>query len=301
VPDLASALGRVVTAMVTPFTADRELDLDGAQRLADHLVTHGTDTVLVHGTTGESPTLGDDEMWKLLGAVKEAVAGRGQVWMGTGSNDTRKAVASTRRAAEVGVDACLVVTPYYNRPSQAALVAHFTTVASVTDLPVVLYDVPARTAREIALETLVELCQIDNIAGVKDAADNLGKAAEVVAATRGAPGGFAVWCGADELNLPMLAVGARGFVSVSAHLCGSQLAEMVDVFASDPARARDLHLGQMPLHRALFAEPSPAPLKGALNRVGLPAGPVRPPLLEADEATVDAVVAALEVAGVTPG
>jgi 4-hydroxy-tetrahydrodipicolinate synthase len=186
------------------------------------------------------------------------------------------------------------VTPYYNRPDQRGLTQHFLAVAAATDRPVLLYDVPHRTARQIALSTLVELAQVPNIVGVKDATNALGRAAELVAATDGAPGGFALWCGADETNLPFLAVGAVGVVSVSAHLVGPEIAAMIAAFPTDPGRARQLHLDCMPMHRALFAEPSPAPLKAALSVLGLPGGPVRPPLVDASPEVVEAVLAALE-------
>jgi 4-hydroxy-tetrahydrodipicolinate synthase len=286
--------GHVVTAMATPFTADGALDTAGAARLARHLVEHGTDTVLLHGTTGESPTLRGEEVWRLLEAVRAEVGDDARVMLGTGSNDTAHAVSSTARAAEAGADSVLVVTPYYNKPSQRALVAHFTTVAAATDLPVLLYDVPGRTATEIALDTLATLAEVPNIVGVKDAATDLAKTAEVVAATAGAPGGFEVYSGADEVNLPMLAVGAVGFVSVASHLAGPELAEMARLFETDPVKARELHLRLLPLCRALFLEPSPAPLKAALAARGLPAGPVRAPLVDALDATRDAVLAALD-------
>lgn len=291
-------VGPIVTAMVTPFDEQGQLDLDGAQRLAAHLVEHGTDTVLVCGTTGESPTVADGERWDLLGAVREATSGRATVMVGTGSNATDRSVAATGRATEAGADAVLVVTPYYNRPDQRGLLAHFRAVAAATDRPVILYDIPSRTGREIARETLVELAEVGNIAGVKDAVGDLAKTAAVVADTAGAPGGFEVYCGSDDLNLPMLAVGAVGFVSVVSHLAGSELADMVRLFDSDPAKARELHLRLLPLCRALFLEPNPAPLKGALRALGLPAGPVRPPLADATDVTVRAVLDALEQAGI---
>lgn len=289
--------GRVVTAMATPFTSDGDLDLDGAARLATHLVDHGTETVLIVGTTGESPTLHGDEPWDLLAAVKDAVGDRAKVMIGTGSNDTAKTVAATEQATERGADAILIVTPYYNKPAQRALVQHFNAAAGATDLPVLLYDIPGRTSREIELQTLITLSETRNIVGVKDAVGDLAKTAEIVAATQAAPGGFEVYCGADELNLPMLAVGAVGFVSVAAHLAGDHLAEMAEVFETDPVKARQLHLDLLPLCRALFLEPSPAPLKGALNRLGLPGGVLRPPMIEAEDATVEAVLAAMDHAG----
>ncbi len=291
--DPPEGVGRVVTAMITPFTAAGELDLDGAGKLAEHLISTGSDTVLVNGTTGESPTLHDDEPWRLLRAVKEAVGDRGTVMVGTGANDTVKTVAATARAAEEGADAVLVVTPYYNRPSQGGLLRHFREVAAATSLPVVLYDIPSRTGREIELPTLLELARVPNIVGVKDATNDVGKAADLLAAVRDIDPMFSLWSGADEVNLPLLAVGGCGVVSVSAHLVGPEIAAMIAAFGTDPARARDLHHACLPVHRALFAEPSPAPLKGALNALGHPAGPVRGPLVDATEDTVAAVLAAL--------
>ncbi|MFA9431244.1 4-hydroxy-tetrahydrodipicolinate synthase [Egicoccus sp. AB-alg2] len=293
-PAASDPIGAVVTAMITPFTADGDIDLQGAGRLARHLVDTGSDTVLVNGTTGESPTLHGEAPWELLAAVREAVGDDASVMIGTGSNDTARTVAATARAAEAGADAVLVVTPYYNKPQQNGLVAHFRAVADATDLPVLLYDVPGRTVTALSVATLTELSGVPNIVGVKDATGDLGKAADVRLATLGAPGGFDLWCGSDEMNLPVLAVGGRGLVSVSAHLVGQELAEMVRVFPSDPARALELHLRCLPLHRALFAETSPAPLKGALNHLGLPAGPVRGPLAEASPETVKAVVGVYE-------
>jgi 4-hydroxy-tetrahydrodipicolinate synthase len=285
-------LHEVVTAMVTPFTADLDLDLEGAARLASHLVDRGTGTILVNGTTGESPTLHDEEPWKLLNTVREAVGDRATVMVGTGSNDTSKTIAATRRASDEGADAVLVVTPYYNRPSQRAMREHFRAAAESTDLPVMLYDVPGRTGSELWTSTLIDLAEVENIVGLKDAAGNVAKTAETVTATRGAPGGFEVWCGADELNLPLLSVGAVGVVSVAAHLVGPQIARMIEVFPTDPAEARDLHLQCMPVHRSMFFEPSPGPLKGALDAVGLPSGPPRPPMIAALDETIDAVLEA---------
>jgi 4-hydroxy-tetrahydrodipicolinate synthase len=293
----AAGVGRVVTAMITPFTADGELDLDGAQRVADHLVSTGTETVLVNGTTGESPTMRGDEGWQVLTAVREAVSERATVMCGTGNNDTYKTARFTEQATELGADSILVVTPYYNRPDQRGLLAHFAAAAAATDLPVVLYDIAVRTGREIAVDTLAELAQVENIVGVKDASHDGAKIGDVLLATAGAPGGFGVWSGADEFNLSCIATGGVGVISVASHLVGRQIAEMIDVFPTDPGRAAQLHLACLPLHRALFAEPSPAPLKAAMMAGGLPGGPVRPPLAEASREVVDAVLTALDGVG----
>ena len=290
----ADALGRVVTAMATPFRADGSLDLDGAGVLARHLASTGSDGLVIGGTTGESPTLRGDELLDLVAAVRTAVPSGVRITVGTGTNDTVRTIERTERAAAAGVDGVLVVTPYYNRPSQSGLVAHFRAVAASTDLPVLLYDIPSRTGRELALSTLVTLSGIPNIVGVKDATGDLGKAGDVIAATRGADGGFDVWSGADEVNLPLLAIGAVGIVSVSAHLVGEELAEMVRVCTSDPQRARAIHLACMSLHRALFLDPNPGPLKAALAARGLPSGPLRAPLVASDATVTAQVLAALE-------
>ncbi len=288
-----SVFGHVTTAMATPFTESGALDLDGAQTLARHLVEHGTDTVLVAGTTGESPTLHGEETWDLLKAVKDAVGDDGKVMVGTGSNDTRHALVSTERANSIGVDGALVVTPYYNRPDAAGMLAHFRTIAAATAAPVLLYDVPSRTAREIPLEVLVELAGIENVVGVKDATGDVPKATRTLASTVGAPGGFEVYAGAEEVTLPMMVIGASGVVSVASHLAGDHIAEMCRAALTDTARAAVLHRALLPLVDALFAAPSPAPLKGALARLGLPAGPVRLPLADAPKTVVDDVLDAL--------
>ena len=287
------AIGRVITALATPFLPDGSLDAEGAAALARHVVAAGSDGLVLGGTTGESPTLHGEELWELVAAVRDAVGGTARLTVGTGTNDTARSIERTVRATEVGADGVLVVTPYYNRPSQAGLVAHFTSVAEATERPVLLYDIPARTGREIDVDTLVTLSGVPNIIGVKDATGRVDKAADVVRATRGAPGGFDVWSGADEVNLPLLSVGAVGVVSVAAHLAGPEIAEMVAVHTTDPVRARELHLACMPLHRALFLDPNPGPLKAALRARGLPAGPVRLPLVDADDAVTGRVVAAL--------
>jgi 4-hydroxy-tetrahydrodipicolinate synthase len=287
------AIGRVITALATPFLPDGTLDVAGAGVLARHVALSGSDGLVIGGTTGESPTLRDDELWELVAAIRDAVPSGTRLTVGTGTNDTSRSAERTAKATEAGADGVLVVTPYYNRPSQAGLVAHFTAVAAATELPVLLYDIPSRTGREIDVETFVTLSRVPNIIGVKDAAGRADKTADVVLATRGAPGGFDVWCGADELNLPLLSVGAVGVISVAAHVAGPEIAEMVAVHETDPARARELHLACMPLHRALFLDPNPGPLKAALRARGLPGGPVRLPLADAGAEVTARVVDAL--------
>jgi 4-hydroxy-tetrahydrodipicolinate synthase len=291
------AFPRVLTAMATPMTADRAVDLDGAQALAAHLVEHGNGGVVVAGTTGEAPTLSHDETLRLFRAVVEAVGDRATVIAGCGKNDTAATVNLVREATALGVDGMLVVTPYYNKPSQRGLSGHFTAVAAATDLPVLLYNIPGRTACEIAPATMLQLAQtVPNIVGVKDAVDNFAKTAWLAAR---APEGFRIWSGTDETVLPLLAAGGVGVVSVAAHLVGDDFAAMIEVFPTNPEKARQIAFRVQPLCAALFAEPSPAPLKAALGMVGLPGGPVRPPLVEVTDETRALLREALGSAGVT--
>lgn len=291
------SLGRLLTAMATPMRNDRSLDLDGAQRLAAHLVDHGNDGLVLAGTTGESPTLTHAETLDLFSAVVEAVGDRVTIVGGVGKNDTAATTELAREAAACGVDAIMVVTPYYNRPSPRGLEAHFTTVAAAVDLPVILYNIPSRTACEIPPATLLALAErVPNIIAVKDAVKDLDKAAWLVARK---PDRFDVYAGNDIDLLPLLAIGGVGIVSVAGHLVAEQLAEMIEVFPHDPLKARELHLQLLPLFSALFVDTNPTPLKAALDLVGLPGGPVRPPLADAAEQTVAAVREALVAVGVT--
>jgi 4-hydroxy-tetrahydrodipicolinate synthase len=291
--------GRLITAMVSPMHADRTLDLDGAQSLAAHLVDHGSDGVVVCGTTGESPTIGHDETLSMFRAVVEAVGDRARVLAGVGKNDTAATVALAREAARTGVDALLVVNPYYNRPSQRGLAYHFAAVAQATDLPVLLYNIPGRTAVEVAPETLLHLAESQpTITGVKDAVGNLERTAWLAARK---PDGFEILSGDDAATLPMLAVGGSGVVSVASHLVGEKMAEMIDVFPRDPARARAIHLHLLPLFTGLLQlDTSPGPVKTALRLLGLPAGPLRPPLVDLDDDALTRLSALLAHVGLEP-
>lgn len=289
------SFGRVLTAMATPMRADRSLDLDGAQRLADHLVGRGSEGIVVCGTTGESPTLSHEETLDLFRAVVQAVGDKATVVAGTGKNDTAATVELTREAAALGVDGIMLVTPYYSKPSQRGLYGHFTTVAAATELPVLLYNIPSRTACEIAPETLLRMAEdTPNIRGVKDATGNFERAAQVAAH---APEHFEVYAGDDVSTLPLLAVGGVGVVSVAAHAVGEELVRLVEVFPTDPAKAREIHFSLLPLFKALFVDTNPVPLKAGLRLLGLPGGPVRPPLADADDATEAAMRAALQAVG----
>lgn len=292
-----NSLGRVLTAMATPMLQDRSIDFDGVQRLAAHLVEHGNDGVVVCGTTGESPTLSHAETLDVFRAVVDAVGDRATVVAGCGKNDTEATITLTREASRLGVDAIMLVTPYYNKPSQRGLTGHFSAAAAATDLPVMLYNIPSRSAVEIAPETLLELAQdVANIVAVKDAVIDFPKTAWLAARK---PDDFHIYSGDDATFLPLLAVGGTGVVSVAAHLVGDDMAAMVQAFDTDPAKARDIHLRLLPLFTGLFVDTSPGPLKAALNMVGLPAGPVRPPLADADDDVRAAVRSAMEVAGVS--
>src|SRR6266540_780650 len=219
--------GRVLTAMVTPFTEDGELDVDGAQRLATHLVGSGNDGLVISGTTGEAPTTTDTEKDQLLRAVLEAVGDRAHVLAGVGTNDTRHTITLAGQAERAGAHGLLVVAPYYSKPPQAGLYRHFTSVADSTALPVMVYDIPGRTAVPVATETLVRLAEHDRIVAVKDAKDDLGAASWVLARTD-----LAFYSGTDMLNLPLLSVGAVGVVSVVGHLVAGELRQLLDAFAA---------------------------------------------------------------------
>ena len=288
--------GRVLTAMASPMHPDRTLDLDGVQQLAVHLVEHGNDGLVVCGTTGESPTLTHRETLDLFRAVVEAVGDRATVVAGTGKNDTAATVALTREASGLGVDAIMLVTPYYNRPSQRGLTNHFTEAAAATDLPVMLYNIPSRSAREIEPETILQLAEhVGNIRGVKDAVVDMAKTAWLSARK---PEDFDILSGDDATALPTMAVGGIGVVSVAAHLVGDDIAQMVEMFPTDPGKAREIHLRLLPLFTGLFCDASPGPLKAGLRMLGLPGGPVRPPLVDADERVETVVRDALRAAGV---
>jgi 4-hydroxy-tetrahydrodipicolinate synthase len=263
--------------MVTPFDDQGALDLDAAATLADWLVSNGSDGLVLCGTTGESPVLTDSEEVALTRAVREAVTV--PLLLGTGSNDTAYAVEATRRSAELGVDGVLVVTPYYNRPPQAGLDAHFRAVAGATDLPVVLYDIPVRTGRKIAFETLLGLISdVPNIVGLKDAAGDPAATAALIAE---APDGFEVYSGDDALTLPLLAVGAVGVISVASHWVGRQMSEMIAAFDRGEVRtAARINAGLIPSYRFESSDeaPNPIPTKAMLRVLGLKVGQCRPPL-----------------------
>jgi 4-hydroxy-tetrahydrodipicolinate synthase len=286
--------GRMLTAMITPMTRDGAVDYDGAARLASYLVDDmRNDGLVVSGTTGESPTTTDEEQDRLLRTVVEAVGDRASIVAGVGTNDTAHTKELTRRAQRAGADGLLVVTPYYSKPPQHALEAHFRAVADVADLPVMLYDIPGRTGTPIATETLIRLADHENIVAVKDAKEDVAGTSEVLARTD-----LVYYCGTDMVNLPWLSLGAVGFVSVVGHVVGDRLHEMIDEFeAGQVGRARELHLALLPVYTGLFRNQGLVMTKAALNLLGLPAGPVRQPLADATEAEIRRLREDLEAGG----
>jgi 4-hydroxy-tetrahydrodipicolinate synthase len=290
----AAPFGRVLTAMVTPFRPDGELDLDRAATLADSLVAQGNDGLVVSGTTGEAPTTSDEEKSTLLRAVVDAVGHRAHVLAGVGTNDTRHTVELARAAEKAGASGLLVVSPYYSRPPQPGLQAHVERVASSTGLPVMLYDIPGRTAVPFAPETLEALAKHPQVVAVKDAKDDLGATSWLLRETD-----LAVYSGTDQLNLPLLAIGAVGMVSVVSHVVTPQLVELVRAFDSgDVARARELHLRLQPVYRGMFRTQGVILAKAALALQGTPVGPVRLPLVDATDQERAVLASDLTAAGV---
>ncbi|GAA1649686.1 4-hydroxy-tetrahydrodipicolinate synthase [Catellatospora bangladeshensis] len=279
--DAQRPFGRLLTAMVTPFAADGSLDPDGAAALAVHLVDEQrNDALVINGTTGESPTTTDAEKEAVLRAVVEAVGDRARVVAGVGTFSTHHTVELARSAEKAGVHGLLVVSPYYNKPPQAGLIKHFTTVADAVDLPVLLYDIPHRTGVAISTETMVTLAGHPRIVGVKDAKVDLAAASWVMRRAE-----FAYYSGDDAATLPLLSVGGVGVVGTSTHLTGRGTKDMIEAYErGDVATARRLHLELLPLYTGIFRTQGVILVKAAMNARGLPAGPVRPPLVDATEA-----------------
>ncbi|HHW40404.1 MAG TPA: 4-hydroxy-tetrahydrodipicolinate synthase [Syntrophomonadaceae bacterium] len=291
--------GSLLTAMVTPFTKDGEVAYDEAANLARFLIENGSDGVVVAGTTGESPVLTKEEKLKLFSVVKEAVGEKGTVIAGTGSNSTADTISLTKKAAETGVDGIMLVTPYYNKPSQEGLYQHFKAVAQETDLPIIMYNVPGRTSVNLLPATVVRLAQIKNICAVKEASGNLDQVAEI---KRGAPEDFLIYSGDDSLTLPMLAVGGCGVISVASHVAGKMIKEMIESFFSGKIKeAAELHLKLFPLYKVLFITTNPVPVKAALNLMGLNAGEPRLPLAPATEQEVEAIRRVMAETGIKMG
>ncbi len=289
--------GRLLTAMVTPFSADGSLDLDGAQALAAHLLAHGNDGLVVNGTTGEAPSTSDQEQDQVLRAVRKAVGPSVPVLTGVGTSDTAHSVSLAKAAARAGASGLLLVSPYYNRPPQEGLLAHVRAVADATDLPVMIYDIPVRTGVAFSTESLVRLAEHPRVVAVKDAKDDLVAASQVLARTD-----LAWYSGSDGLTLPLLSVGAAGVVSVTGHLVGRELATMIARYdAGDAGAATAVNRALLPITTGLFRTQGAILVKAALRLLGLPAGPVRLPLVDATAAQVAQLVADLAAAGVPVG
>jgi len=274
-------LGRLLTAMVTPFDGDGKVDYEQAKKLALALLDSGSDGVVVVGTTGESPTLVREEEIRLFSEVKSVVGDRGAVVAGTGSNSTAEVLEVTREAERVGVDACLLVVPYYNKPTPEGLYQHYKTIAQSTSLPCILYNVPSRTVTNLSADTIAKLSQIDNIIGLKEASGNMEQVVKVI---NNARDGFRIWSGNDTDTMLILALGGYGVISVASHLVGKQIKEMIDDMVGGKVdKAAAIHRHLLSLVNALFVVSNPIPVKYALNHVGFRVGKPRLPLTEPDE------------------
>jgi len=284
--------GRLLTAMVTPFDAEGKLDYAQAKKLASALLASGSDGLVVAGTTGESPTLSHDEKLKLFSEVKSAVGDKGTVIAGTGSYNTAESLELTRETEKTGVDGCLLVVPYYNRPTQDGLYQHFKTIAEGTSLPCILYNVPSRTVANLSAETAVKLSKVDNIVGVKEASANFDQIGKIIS---GAGKDFMVYSGNDGDTLLILGLGGCGVISVASHLVGLQMQQMIEAcLKGKNSEAAEYHHKLMPLINALFVVANPMPVKYALNHVGFKVGKPRLPLIEPDEKSKAAIEQALK-------
>lgn len=286
--------GNVLTAMVTPFKSDLSVDYAMAEKLAVHLANNGSDGLVLHGTTGESPTLTHEEEYELYRVVKNALKGTNcKIIAGTGSNSTATTINSTKQAEKIGCDGAMIVVPYYNKPSQEGMYQHFKAVAQSTKLPIIIYNIPGRCVVNLLPETLARIVKdCPNVIGLKDAAANIEQTKQAVELL---PRGFTVWSGDDSLCLPMMKEGAVGVISVASHIAGKEIAEMVRAFhAGDVGKAEAVHDRLMPLFKVLFITANPTPVKAALAMIGLPVGVPRLPLIEATDKEKEQVRKVLE-------
>ncbi|NLW17392.1 MAG: 4-hydroxy-tetrahydrodipicolinate synthase [Firmicutes bacterium] len=273
--------GEILTAMVTPFDDNGHIDWAALDALVEHLLATGTDTLVVTGSTGEAATLSMAEKIQIYGYVVNKVGDRAKVIAGTGTNDTQETIELSQRAQKLGVHGLMLVVPYYNKPPQDALYAHFSAVAAACDLPILVYNVPGRTACNLLPATVLRLAEIENIFGIKEASGNLDQVSEIAAA---APDDFVIYSGDDSLTLPILAVGGHGVVSVASHVIGRQLKEMVQAYKRGYIKqAQQIHAAIFPVCKAMFVTTNPVPLKAALNMIGINVGKPRLPLLPCPE------------------
>jgi 4-hydroxy-tetrahydrodipicolinate synthase len=287
-------LGRCLTAMVTPFKNDKKQDVDyeETKRLAKALVASGNDGLVLAATTGEAPTLSWEEELRIFQEVKSAVGDKPTLIAYTGSNSTREAVENTEKAEKIGVDACLSVVPYYNKPNQEGIYQHFRAVAECTSLPIIMYNIPGRVVVEMTPETIARLSQIKNIIGVKEASGKMDTVAQTISNARE---GFLVWSGNDNDTLPIMAMGGYGVIGVTTHLCGKQYKKMIDLIVADKIQeAAAIHRHLVPLVNAMFSVTSPAPIKYTLNKLGFNVGNPRLPLVAVTKAEADKIDAILK-------
>ncbi|MCK0472041.1 4-hydroxy-tetrahydrodipicolinate synthase [Halalkalibacter sp. APA_J-10(15)] len=269
--------GRVITAMVTPFNQDGQVNVEAIRELVHHLLANGSDALVVGGTTGESPTLSKEEKILLYKTVVEEVNGKAPVIAGTGSNNTYESIELTKQAEQIGVDAVMLVVPYYNKPSQEGMYAHFKAIAEATSLPVMLYNIPGRSAVNMNVDTTLRLAQIPNIVATKEASADLEAMSEII---ENAPEGFSLYSGDDSLTLPILSIGGMGIVSVASHIVGNEMQQMVRNFQAGQVTAAAMqHRQLLPVMKKLFMAPNPTPVKAALEMKGIQAGSVRLPLI----------------------
>lgn len=294
-PPINPPFGRLFTAMVTPFTKSGEIDWAGLEKIAAHLISTGNDGIAVNGTTGEAPTTSDDEKDQIIKAVRKVVGDQVKIIAGAGNNETSHSVEQAKRAAKAGADGLLVVTPYYNKPPQAGIAAHFTAMANATDLPLMMYDIPGRTGIEIESETIIKLAEHKKIVALKDAKGNPAVTSYVIKQS-----GIAVYSGDDILNLPLLSVGAVGFVSVCGHTVGADLKLMLSAwFSGDTNKALEIHQKLLPVFTGTFRTQGAILTKAALNLMGLPGGFTRLPLVDATDAQIAQLKVDLQAGGVT--
>lgn len=279
---MQNPFGQVITAMVTPFKSDLSIDFDAAERLINHLIKTGTDTIVVAGTTGESPTLTHKEEKELCQFVQKVVSKKVKIVLGTGSNCTRTAINATQEAESLGADGILSVVPYYNKPTQAGLIEHFSQIARCTSLPIILYNIPSRTGINIEPHTVAELAKAHkNIIGYKDATGNLDNTSQVILQ---APKDFYVYSGDDSMTLPMLSIGTCGVISVASHIVGLEIKDMINCYFSGKIDlAKEIHKKLFPLFKALFKAPNPTCIKAALEIKGICKAGLRPPLVKLNE------------------
>ncbi|QOS99745.1 4-hydroxy-tetrahydrodipicolinate synthase [Brevibacterium sp. JNUCC-42] len=273
--------GRIATAMVTPFNGEGQIDWDRTEKLIDYLIATGSDALVVSGTTGESPTLSKQEKLDLFSFSVKKAKGRVKVIAGTGCNDTEASITFTKEAAKTGVDAIMLVAPYYSRTSQEGLYQHFKVISEAVELPIMLYNVPGRTGVNMTAETTLRLAELPNVVCIKEASGNLTQMAQII---EHAPQGFELYSGDDGLTVPVLSIGGVGVVSVTSHVIGLEMKEMVDAFYNgDASRAAALHRKLVPIFEGAFKYPNPTPIKAALNRKGIEVGGVRLPLVDLTE------------------